>query len=78
MLRHVEQRIAYGRRIRDRADWLIEAHGAAAAALARDAAEAPGAPDAERLFWVAVARRIDRLNGAPVWRPLFVGADESV
>ena len=61
-----ERRIAYGRRISDRAAWLLEAHGAARAlAEAESAAAEPGLPEAERAFWLAVAARIARLAAAP-------------
>lgn len=76
MLKHIEERVAYGRSIRSRALWLIEAHGAArAATLARTAAQEPGAAAADRMFWLAVSARIDRLNGEPVWHPIFGHAE---
>ena len=57
-----ERRIAYGRRISDRAACLLEAHGAGALAEAEGAAAEPGLPEAERAFWQAVAARIARLG----------------
>jgi len=72
MWQHIEERVAYGRKVRTRALALIEAHGPArAATLARAAACEPGAAEADRQFWLAVAARIDRLNGDPVWHPIF-------
>ena len=67
---YLEERIAYGRSIRQRASCLIEAHGADARAEALEAAEEPGVAAAERSFWMAVAARIarefDRREGLPV------------
>jgi hypothetical protein len=60
----LNDRIAYGRRVRERALCLIEAHGPHAEALARDAADEFGLPEAERGFWSAVADRIVRLSAA--------------
>ena len=57
---HLEERIAYGRAIRQRASCLIDAHGAEARAEALRAAEEPGMAAAERSFWMAVAARVAR------------------
>ena len=66
MFPYLEERIAYGRSIRQRASCLIDAHGAEALG----AAEEPGVAAAERSFWMAVAARIarefDRREGLPV------------
>ena len=66
----LNERVAYGRSIRDRATCLLEAHGAQARAEALIAAGEPGIPEAERNFWEAVAARIARL-GARQWTPLL-------
>jgi hypothetical protein len=60
MIAPLEERIAYGRRIRERADLLLEAYGEAALEQARTAAAEPGMPAAERSFWSSVADRILR------------------
>jgi hypothetical protein len=60
MFPHLEQRVAYGRSIRQRAICLLDAHGAAAEAEARRAAAEPGLAAAERSFWEAVAARVAR------------------
>ncbi len=60
----LQERLDYGRTIRDRARCLVEAHGAAAEAEARLAAEEPGIAAAERSFWEAVAARLARDAGA--------------
>jgi hypothetical protein len=60
-----KQRIAYGRRIRERAECLLEAHGPDARAEALSAADEPGIPEAERSFWRAVAARLARLAAGP-------------
>ena len=60
---HLEERIAYGRSIRQRASCLIDAHGAEARAEALRAAEEPGIAAAERSFWMAVAARVAREFG---------------
>jgi hypothetical protein len=65
MLMRLHDRVSYGRVIRDRASCLIEAHGIHAEALARDAASEQGMPEAQRVFWEAVADRIARLAAAP-------------
>jgi hypothetical protein len=57
---HLEERVAYGRSIRQRASCLIDAHGPAAAAEALRAAGEPGLAAAERSFWEAVAARAAR------------------
>jgi hypothetical protein len=60
MFPHLEERVAYGRSIRLRATCLIDAHGTAAEAEARRAAQEPGLAAAERSFWEAVAARVAR------------------
>lgn len=57
-----EERIAYGRSIRERALCLLDAHGPLAEAEARDAASEPGITEAERRFFEAVALRVARLT----------------
>lgn len=61
----LDERIAYGRRIRERATLLLEAYGETALEQARQAAAEPGLPAAERSFWSSVADRIVRAT-APV------------
>jgi hypothetical protein len=61
----LNERVEYGRMIRDRAACLLEAHGSRAQAEALIAACEPGIPDAERSFWEAVAARIVRLGTPP-------------
>ncbi|MFT3974701.1 MAG: hypothetical protein QM699_14965 [Amaricoccus sp.] len=56
----LEERIAYGRKIRERASLLLEAYGETALMQARSAADQPGLPAAERSFWASVAERIVR------------------
>ena len=63
MLDHLNERVAYGRSIRDRADCLLEAHGPEARAEALRAADEPGIAAAERSFWHAVAARVARQCG---------------
>ena len=60
MFPNMEERIAYGRSIRQRAMCLLEAHGPAAEAEALRAAEEPGLAAADRSFWRAVAARVAR------------------
>ena len=60
LLAHLEERVAYGRSIRQRASCLIDAHGPRAEAEALLAAEEPGLAAAEQSFWTAVAARIAR------------------
>ncbi len=60
MFPYIEERVAYGRSIRERADCLVEAHGAEAEAEALRAAREPGVAAAEESFWVAVAARVAR------------------
>lgn len=60
----LDERIAYGRRIRERALCLLDAYGESALDQARQAAEEPGIPAAERSFWSAVADRIVRATSA--------------
>lgn len=57
---NIEERVAYGRSIRERADCLVEAHGTDAEAEALRAAREPGVAAAEAAFWVAVAARVAR------------------
>ena len=65
MFPHLEERVAYGRSIQQRASCLIEAHGHAAEEEARRAASEPGLAAAERSFWEAVASRVARhLDGS--------------
>lgn len=61
----LEERIAYGRAVRERALCLIAAHGSDAAPMAREAANDPGLPVADRLFFEAVGRRIERIAAGP-------------
>ena len=63
MFPFIEERIAYGRSIRDRAACLLDAHGALAEAEALKAAREPGVAEAERCFWEAVAARVARQLG---------------
>jgi hypothetical protein len=63
MYPHLEERVAYGRSIRQRASCLIDAHGNAAATEALRAAQEPGLAAAERSFWEAVAARAARHLG---------------
>ncbi len=63
MYPHIEERVAYGRSIRQRASCLIDAHGPAAQAEALLASEEPGLAAAERSFWMAVAARVARHLG---------------
>jgi hypothetical protein len=60
MFPNLEERVAYGRSIRQRAICLLEAHGPEAVAEALRAAEEPGLAAAERSFWQAVAARVAR------------------
>ncbi len=60
MFPHLQERVAYGRSIRQRASCLLDAHGAEAQAEALRAAEEPGLAAAERSFWEAVAARVAR------------------
>ena len=63
MYPYLEERVAYGRSIRQRASCLIDAHGPEAEAEALKAAGEPGLAAAERSFWEAVAARIARHLG---------------
>lgn len=65
----LDERIAYGRLIRERASLLVEAYGETALEKARGAAAEPGLPEAERSFWSSVADRILRSTLA-VERPV--------
>lgn len=74
MFPHLEERVAYGRSIRQRASCLVDAHGPRAEAEALQAAEEPGLAAADRSFWTAVAARIARGRAAggaatPLRRP---------
>ena len=60
-----EERVAYGRSIRQRALCLLDAHGPEAEAEALCAAQEPGITEAERYFLEAVASRLARLTAAP-------------
>jgi hypothetical protein len=63
-----EERIDYGRAIRDRALCFVEAHGARAPAVLAEAVCDAGLPEVERLFLEAVAARVARLSAR---RPRF-------
>lgn len=56
----LEERFAYGRKIRERAALLLEAYGDTAFEQAQRAAGEPGLPAAEQSFCSAVAERIAR------------------
>jgi len=60
MVPHLQERVAYGRSIRERARCLIELHGTAAASEALRAAQEPGLAAAELAFRQAVAARVVR------------------
>lgn len=62
MVSRLEERVAYGRAIRERASHLLEAHGPGALDAARRAADEPGILAAERSFWEAVADRVTRAS----------------
>ncbi|MBP7002036.1 hypothetical protein [Amaricoccus sp.] len=68
MRQQLEERLAYGRLVRERALCLMEAHGAAATAVLHDAVAEAGLPIGERMFLEAVGARIDRLARAPQGR----------
>jgi hypothetical protein len=63
MFPHLQERVAYGRSIRERASCLLEAHGPEAREEALRAAQEPGLAAAERSFWEAVAARVARHLG---------------
>lgn len=67
----MKERIAYGRRIRDRANQLLDAHGSAAEAEAMSAAQESGSAAADRSFWESVAARIARQLDQPRMRALL-------
>ncbi|HET9069927.1 MAG TPA: hypothetical protein VFN28_14885 [Amaricoccus sp.] len=69
MFPYLEERIAYGRSIRQRARCLIDAHGSGACAEALRAAGEPGVAAAERSFWTAVAARVARESGQRAAEP---------
>ena len=60
-----DARIIYGQSIRERAEWLLEAHGPNAETVALEAAHESGAAVADRAFWDAVAARITRQLQGP-------------
>ncbi len=60
-----DARIIYGRSIRERAEWLLQAHGPWAEAVALEAAHEPGAAAADRAFWASVATRVARQLHSP-------------
>ena len=64
MLQHIEERVAYGHSICERAACMFDAHGEQAEAMARSASAENGNPVAERNFWRAVADRLARMNAA--------------
>ena len=65
MFPHLQERVAYGRSIRQRATCLLEAHGPEEARTeALRAASEPGLAEAERSFWQAVADRLERSGAA--------------
>ena len=45
-----DARIVYGQSIRERAEWLLEAHGPHAETVALEAAQEPGTAVADRAF----------------------------
>lgn len=61
LLARLDERIALGRAIRDRARETVEARGRLAEAAAWTAARAPGLTPAERAFREAVAARVSRM-----------------
>jgi hypothetical protein len=61
MFPHLQERVAYGRSIRERARCLLESHGTAAVSEALRAADEPGLAEADRSFWHAVAARVVRM-----------------
>jgi hypothetical protein len=64
MLRHIEERVAYGHSICERTACMHEAHGDRAEEMARAASDENGNTVAERNFWRAVANRLARMNAA--------------
>ena len=69
LLARLDERIALGRAIRDRATETVEARGRLAEAAAWIAARAPGLSPGERAFREAVAIRVSRMFA-------FVGMDK--
>ena len=69
LLARLDERIALGRAIRDRATETVEARGRLAEAAAWSAARAPGLSPGERAFREAVAIRVSRMFA-------FVGMDK--
>ena len=61
LLARLDERIALGRAIRDRATETVEARGRLAEAAAWSAARAPGLSPGERAFREAVAIRVSRM-----------------
>ncbi len=71
MFPFIEERVAYGRSIRQRAACLLEAHGSMAELEALNAAREPGLAEAERSFWEAVAARVARHLGHSDFVPVL-------
>jgi len=69
LLARLDERIALGRAIRERATETVEARGRLAEAAAWSAARAPGLSPGERAFREAVAIRVSRMFA-------FVGMDK--
>ena len=69
LLARLDERIALGRAIRDRATQTVEARGRLAEAAAWSAARAPGLSPGELAFREAVAIRVSRMFA-------FVGMDK--
>ncbi|HRO10627.1 hypothetical protein [Amaricoccus sp.] len=61
LLERLDERIALGRAIRDRARETVETRGRLAEAAAWSAARAPGLSPSERNFREAVAARVSRM-----------------
>lgn len=64
----LQERIAYGRAVRERAHCLSEAHGPKAMNVLQEAVGEAGLPIGERLFLEAVYDRLSRLARAPMGR----------
>lgn len=65
MLTHINERVAYGRQIRHRAEVLLDAHGAVAEKVALAASEDEALSESDRAFWRSVAGRIARYSARP-------------
>ena len=65
MLPRCQDRVTYGRSIRESASRLLDFYGAGAERAALAARDAGTALE-ERAFWEAVAARVARLHAAPV------------